>query len=270
VALRGVVGHGREWLELSLGGSRTVRVGGPGANHPGSVPGRLEYELGPWVLWDNVQPLTTADTTDLVRLLLDHGQSSSLETYIYRVPPAVADAFPGDLRLFVHPVPPMVVELPAERSTVAIDMDADGFAHVSVVSDTHRRELGADGSYATVDRLLGAMDGAVDRPRRVTVLSDFVTVPPALPSSARSRQVLSSFDGSVLTLTVQELEAGWPAEVVLEVRLSRSDRAAWTRSLSDARTALLACRVHHLRGEGAQGAQSYLEALERRRAAGID
>ncbi|MFI5259043.1 MAG: hypothetical protein ACHQ01_05470 [Candidatus Limnocylindrales bacterium] len=249
---RSKLAAGDETLELEVDG-RTVKVVTRPAD--GDKLARL-FELGAGPKWDDSTPMSVQEVADLIHGLIERAGKKGEQAQVLGVPPAAAEAFPGDPRIYVSPVEALTFSLPGSPTGLVLHMDERGDGHLWALGED-RIQLGSDGMWWILNALIGALEdppAASARPR-------FLTLGTTLGGPATQASLWVRDAG--VAIAWHRLRSGVVGDLVAvqELKLDRVD--GWLRLLRPVRDDLERRRVHRQRLRPARTADRWARALER-------
>jgi hypothetical protein len=214
------------------------------------------FEIGQDQAWDDASPMSDADLTSLVRCLIDEGDRQGKPAVILGVPPAAAEAFPEDPRVYVCPVEPVSFSLPGSPCGLVFHMDSRGDGHLWALGDD-RVALGSDGMWWIVNSLIDAL---VD-PGLSSSLPRFLTLGSTLGGPAT--QASLEYGDWGVGIVWRRLRSGVVGEVLAVHELSYERVEGWLRLLGPVRQEIERQRAHRQRLRPARTADKWARALER-------
>jgi hypothetical protein len=200
--------------------------------------------------------MSDQDVTAVVRGLIDEADRRGVKAGVLGVPPASAESFPDDPRIYVSPIEPISFSLPGSPSGLVFHMDERGDGHLWAVADD-RVWLGSDGMWWIVNSLIEALTdtaGSASRPR-------FLTLGTTLGGPA-TQASLEHGDWGV-GIVWRRLQSGIVGDVLAVQELSYDRVEGWLKLLEPVRTQVEAQRAHRQRLSPARIAAKWARALER-------
>lgn len=243
---------GDETLEIEVHG-RTVRVVTRAAD--GDELARL-FELGASPRWDNSTPLNVQEVASVVGRLIERADTTGERAEVLGVPPAAAEAFPDDPRIYVSPVEPFAFSLPGSPTGLALNMDERGDGHMWALGED-RIPLGSDGMWWILN---GFIEALAD-PSAASAWPRFLTLGSSLGGPATQASLVS--DEAGVGIVWRRLSSGVVGDVIAVQQLSPDRVDGWLRLLRPVRQDLEARRVHRQRLRPARTAEKWARALER-------
>lgn len=243
---------GDETLELQVDGRRVTVVTRPADN---DRIARL-FDLGGDLKWDDSTPMTGQEVASLVRRLMERAGRVGEQAEVVGVPPAAAEAFPGDPRIFVSPVEPLTFSLPGAPTGLVVHMDDRGDGHVWALGED-RINLGSEGMWW----ILNALIEALADPATASTWPRFLTLATSLGGPATQASLEQR--GESVEIVWRKLRSGVVGDAVAAHSLGPDRLAAWLKLLRPIREDLERRRVHRQRLRPARTAEKWARALER-------
>ncbi|MGA3030643.1 MAG: hypothetical protein ABSE58_07915 [Candidatus Limnocylindrales bacterium] len=243
---------GDETVELEVDGRMVLIVTRPA---DGDALARL-FELDASPKWADSTPMNDREVASVVSRLIERADENGEQAEVLGVPPAAAEEFPNDPRIYVSPVEPLTFSLPSSPTGLVLHMDERGDGHLWALGDD-RIGLGSDGMWWTLNGLIEALadpSAASGQPR-------FLTLGSSLGGPATQASLESGGEG--VRIVWRRLSSGVVGDVVAVQELSFDRVDGWLRLLRPVRGDLERRRVHRQRLRPARTAEKWAHALER-------
>ncbi len=214
------------------------------------------FEIGQAPAWDDSSPMTDVEVASLVRGLIDEAGRQGKSAGILGVPPAAAQAFPDDPRIYVSPIEPVSFSLPGSPSGLVFNMDEQGDGNLWALGD-ERVRLGSDGMWWIVNCMIESL---LD-PATASARPRFLTLGTTLGGPATQASLEHGEWG--VGIVWRKLNSGVVGEVVAVQELTYGRAEGWLKLLVPVRRRLEEQRAHRQRLRPARTAEKWARALER-------